>query len=314
MQEGTLSADIVATWLRLGKGRPTLCYAVDRLHAKKLQAQFEANGVRCGYQDANTKPAERTALKRGFHNGEIEIVVSVGTLTTGIDWDVRCISLCRPTKSEILFDQIVGRGLRTADGKDYCLILDHSDNHARLGFVTDIDAAHTMLDDGRTPMTANASQIRLPKECPQCAYMKRPGVAKCPVCEYVAVAHSKIEPTAGELAELKRKAKEAKAAPFEPEVFYAQLRCHAITKGFKPGWAAMKFKDKFGDWPDRSFDHHPPAREVTPEVASWIKAMNIRWIKGKGKKFRAKPEQLPLSSGPIVPGTLCTEDDLRDFQ
>ena len=54
----------------------------------------------------------------------------------GIDWDVRCIILARPTKSEMLFVQIIGRGLRLAEGKEDCLILDHSDTHLRLGFVT----------------------------------------------------------------------------------------------------------------------------------------------------------------------------------
>ena len=139
MQERRLMADAVETWLRLADRRPTLCYAVDRAHAKKLQQQFEAAGVRCGYQDHTTKDNERETIRRKFHNGEYEVVVNVETLTTGVDWDVRCISMCRPTKSDMLFVQIIGRGLRTAKGKDHCLILDHSDNHLRLGFVTDID-------------------------------------------------------------------------------------------------------------------------------------------------------------------------------
>ena len=70
-------------------------------------------------------------------------------MTTGVDLDVRCIILARPTKSEILYTQIVGRGLRTAEGKQDCLILDHSDTTLRLGFVTDIHHEH--LDDGRPP-------------------------------------------------------------------------------------------------------------------------------------------------------------------
>jgi superfamily II DNA or RNA helicase len=37
----------------------------------------------------------------------------------------------------MLFVQMIGRGLRTADGTAECLILDHSDNHIRLGFVND---------------------------------------------------------------------------------------------------------------------------------------------------------------------------------
>jgi len=284
MNQSGLVADIVQTWLKRAEGRPTLCYAVDLLHARHLQEQFKAAGVECGYQDKKTRDSDRRYLKRDFHNGTLKVVVNVGTLTTGIDWDVRCISLVRPTKSQMLFTQIVGRGLRNADGKDYCLILDHSDNHTRLGFVTDIDASHTSLYDGKTRVTDTTQKIRLPKECPQCSYMKPPGTAKCPVCAYVAEAHSKIEPTPGELAELKRKAKTL-AEPL-PRVFLAELRCYAIQHGYKPGWSAVKFKDKFGYWPDRSMEHDPPALIVSPQTANWIKSRNIAWARSKARADR----------------------------
>ena len=39
MQQQELVADAVDTWLRLAKGRPTLCFAVDRAHAKTLAAE-----------------------------------------------------------------------------------------------------------------------------------------------------------------------------------------------------------------------------------------------------------------------------------
>ncbi len=119
---------------------------MDRAHAKNLQAQFEAAGVPTGYIDAYTKPDAREALFRRFTAGELRAIASVGCLTTGVDLDVRCIVLARPTKSEMLFVQIIGRGLRTADGKSDCLILDHSDTHLRLGLVTNIhhDASTTV--------------------------------------------------------------------------------------------------------------------------------------------------------------------------
>jgi superfamily II DNA or RNA helicase len=44
----------------------------------------------------------------------------------GFDSDVRCIIYARPTKSEIRWLQALGRGLRTAPGKESCLIFDHS--------------------------------------------------------------------------------------------------------------------------------------------------------------------------------------------
>jgi superfamily II DNA or RNA helicase len=60
---------------------------------------------------------------------------------------------------------MVGRGLRTADGKTECLILDHSDNHTRLGFVTDIN--YDTLDDGKARTKAKPKKAEaLPRKMP----------------------------------------------------------------------------------------------------------------------------------------------------
>lgn len=169
MNKDALVADIVETWKQRGEGRPTLCFAVDRAHAKALQRQFNEAGVPAGYVDAHVPPNERAAIQRRFHAGELRVVCNVGCLTTGVDWDVRCIILARPTKSEMLFVQMIGRGLRTKPGKDFCTVLDHSDTHLRLGFVTDIH--HERLDDGKKQEAAPREvKETLPKECPSCAY------------------------------------------------------------------------------------------------------------------------------------------------
>src|SRR5258708_9633418 len=116
---------------------------------------------------------EGSAIAKGFHAGEVDVVCNVGCLTTGIDWDVRCIILARPTKSEMLFVQMIGRGLRTADGKVDCLVLDHSDTHTRLGFVTDIH--HDDLDDGKPRPKAESKAIaKLPKPRPKCTFLMPP--------------------------------------------------------------------------------------------------------------------------------------------
>jgi len=299
MQEGYLIADAVETWLRLADRRPTLCYAVDRPHAKKLQQQFEAAGVKCGYQDHTTKDTEREQIKRKFHNGEYEVVVNVETLTTGVDWDVRCISMCRPTKSDMLFVQIVGRGLRNAPPgsppKDHCLILDHSDNHLRLGFVTDIDESYVGLDNGRTPRHDNRTEgIRLPKECPRCAYLKPPKMAQCPGCGFTATYVSKIEAGDGELRELKPKPKKPKdpmeMSAYDRTMFFAELKGYAFQHGYKPGWAAQKYRDRFGKWPANDMKNILPMAPK-PSTASWIKSEQIRWAKSKAKESRTWTDQ-----------------------
>jgi superfamily II DNA or RNA helicase len=289
MSEAKLVADAVDTWIALGENRQTLCYAVDRAHAKHLQTQFQAKGIACGYQDAFTKDHERRALKRDFHNGVIKVVCNVGTLTTGIDWDVRCISMCRPTKSDMLFVQIVGRGLRTADGKTDCLILDHSSNHSRLGFVTDIDESYIGLHDGKTPTHENRTDvIALPKECPKCAYMKPPRLALCPMCGFKAEVINTVKAEAGELRELKPKPKEKKHGTREQlnmmdkATLFAELKAYGMRQGYKDAWAANQYRDVTGVWPNHpSIRHVAPASRISDLTMGWIKSRQIAYAKSK---------------------------------
>jgi superfamily II DNA or RNA helicase len=283
MNKNGLVADVVDTWIERGQNRPTLCFAVDRAHAKHLQAKFEAAGITAGYVDAYTSRADRTVVSQRFHRGEIKVVCNVGCLTTGIDWDVRCIILARPTKSEMLFVQMIGRGLRTADGKDDCLILDHSDNHVRLGFVTDIH--HHELDDGKPRPKAEPKPVEaLPKKCPSCTFLKPPKLLVCPSCGFKPEPKCTVVNREGKLVELTDRATiNAVAAAKDKIQFFQELKGYATIRGYQRqrGWVAYKFKEKWGHWPN-GLDHLP---EIEPSAStfSWIKSRNIAWAKARQK-------------------------------
>lgn len=282
MGQPVLVADTVSTWLKLGEDRPTLCFAVDRAHARKLASQFEAAGVPTGYVDMDTPADERRRIGDRLKNGQIKVVCNVYTLTTGVDWDVRCIILARPTKSEMLFVQIIGRGLRTAEGKDDCLILDHSDTTLRLGFVDDIH--HETLDTGRHQKgtgQARERQLSLPKECPACSRLKPAGVHKCPSCGFAPERQSNIEEQQGELIALKGKRRsKAEATPHSPQEVFSMLLWLQREKGYSPNYAKAKFLDRYERWPDGLY-----RTLLAPDAAfmNWIKSQNIRWAKGKAK-------------------------------
>lgn len=285
MQEGELTADIIRTWQEKWGKDKTLCFAVDKAHARSIQERFEQAGIACGYQDANTSPDERREIKRKFHSGEYPVVVNIQTLTTGVDWDVRCLILARPTKSEMLLTQIIGRALRTAPGKDCALILDHSDTTQRLGFVTDIH--HDRLDDGSKEAAklaaGEAKKTPLPKECKQCGCLKSARI--CPNCgaEPQRLACGPIE-NEGELIEVTAK-KAAQAAPVdvqgEQRAFFAQLKAYALLHGYKLSWASAKFKDRFKFYPSPQVECVAAAGTVSPNVSGWIKSRNIAWAKSK---------------------------------
>jgi superfamily II DNA or RNA helicase len=275
-----LIADVVDTWLDRGKGRPTLCFAVDRAHAKHLQQRFTDAGVAAEYIDAYTAADERAAIARRFHNGEVDVVCNVGCLTTGVDWDVRCIILARPTKSEMLFVQMIGRGLRTADGKDDCLILDHSDNHLRLGFVSDIN--HDRLDDGRTRQKAEPkAKEALPKKCPSCAFLKPPRTPVCPACGFAPQPKCDVEHRDGELIEFASRRIARESTHQDQATFYAELRWVGQDRGYKPGWGAMQFKQKFGSFPPWAWNDHP-LREPSRATLSWIRSRQIAYARRVG--------------------------------
>lgn len=284
-----LVANVVETWVRQGEWRPTLCFAVDCAHAKHLQQQFEDAGIPCGYIDARTEMAERNIIRDKFRAGEYKVVCNVGTLTTGVDWDVRCIILARPTRSEMLFVQIIGRGLRTANGKTDCLILDHSDTHNRLGFVTDI--SHDRLDDGTERTAKRERREALPKECPKCHYMRAPKVATCPACGFKPEAHSAIEHEDGSLSEVVR-GKGTKSSGPKNHIrmggnwipladFYGQLKSVARDRGYKEGWAANQYRQAAGTWPNAYSD--VPQLPISTEVAAWVKSRQIAFAKGREK-------------------------------
>lgn len=287
MNKAPLVADIVTTWLERGENRPTLCFAVDRIHAKHIQKLFEEAKVPTGYVDAFSTLEERKEVQDKFAAGEIKVVCNVGVLTTGVDWDVRCIILARPTKSEILYTQIIGRGLRTAPGKDHCLILDHSDTTLRLGFVTEIH--YDKLDDGKKNVQLKRDKERLPKECPKCAFLRPAGTNKCPNCGFVAEPVNKTENVDGQLYELVRgpngkMLKRPIVTPSSEQQFYSELILYAQMNGYKPGWSFYKFRDKFGKDPGRNLQP-VPAADFAPSTLSWIRSRNIARAKAAAARF-----------------------------
>jgi superfamily II DNA or RNA helicase len=283
MDKPHLVADVVKTWLEMGEGRPTLVFAVDRPHAKSLQQSFLAAGVEAGYVDGFSTPEERKAIKEGFADGTLKVVCNVGVLTMGVDWDVRCVVLARPTKSEMLYTQIIGRGLRLADGKVDCIVLDHSDTTLRLGFVSEIH--HPTLDTG-APKNAEAGarkdpEAPKPKECPKCKFVKPVKVHECPNCGFKPERQTDVRVADGQLNEFA--AVRAAADRELRQRWYSMLVHAGQTRGRQSGWAKHVFHRKFGCWPD---SYSPLPRPPDAEVLRWIKRDNMRYVMGMKKAGR----------------------------
>ena len=286
MDKPKLTADVVSTWIKLGENRPTLCFAVNRAHARSLQRDFSFANIPTAYVDGDTDRAERKVIREAFERGDVKVVVNVGVLTTGVDWDVRCIILERPTKSEMLFVQIVGRGLRTAPGKQDCLILDHSDSTLNLGFPADIH--HDRLSDGTEKKYSSSARKErpapLPKECPSCSRLKPAGVYKCPTCGFEPKRVQDVETRQGELAQLG--GKQIKATIEDKQRWYSMLLGYARNHGQKEGSAFYRYKDRFGVEPASTL--RKVAIDPNAEVVSFVKHCQIKQAKQREKEQKLR--------------------------
>jgi superfamily II DNA or RNA helicase len=313
MSPVSITADVVASWKQHADGRPTICFAVNRAHARQLCDEFEAAGIPSGYMDCDTPLMEREGIRTQLKTGRISVVCNVDVIGLGVDWpEISCISYVRPTRSEMRYVQNIGRGLRAHPGKDHLLILDHSDTTLRLGFVSDIH--HDELDDGKPKLTAQ-KVVALPKECPKCHFLKPPRTAVCPACGTIAQHQAEpIKPKPGELKELTgddvyKVAPVAKRLEGKAQT-YGQLLWYSRSKGYSDGWAAHKYRQIYGVWP-RGLDHHIHMHAPDMVLASWMKAQNIRHAKGQEKRRATMSDNAQPSA--TIPGTLMTQQDLEDF-
>jgi hypothetical protein len=104
--------------------------------AEATLEKIEQAGIQVAIVTANTPIAERMRLLKQHEDGEIEAMVSVGVLAEG--WDnphCNIIVHLRPTLSKVVWGQTVGRGLRSAPGKEKCVVIDVSSNWSTFGPV-----------------------------------------------------------------------------------------------------------------------------------------------------------------------------------
>lgn len=154
-----------------------LVFCVSVAHAHYAAAHLATLGIECGVVTGQTPPAERDELVRRFRSGELRALANVFVLTTGFDApETDCLVILRPTKSPVLWVQMVGRGMRPAPQKTDCLVLDYGENVWRLGTVAD-PIVRTSSGDG--------SGIPPMKGCPECEEMMPAGKRECPGCGYI---------------------------------------------------------------------------------------------------------------------------------
>ena len=241
MDRPTITGDAIAHYRRLADGLPAIAFCCSIAHATSVCESFNAAGYRAKLVTGKMKMEERDEAISGLADGRTQILCSVDVVSEGTDVPaVSAAILLRPTQSEALYLQQVGRILRPQPGK-IAIVLDHVGSTVKHGFVDDIRA--WSLDS--KPKRKKDDLAPLVRQCPICFAAFKPQPV-CPMCghEFPVKEKREITQREGELKEMRRqdaierreKRKEQGKARTLPE-----LLALAKKKGYKPGWAYKIF-------------------------------------------------------------------------
>jgi DNA repair protein RadD len=165
-------------------------------HCEHVRDEIRSRGIACEMVTGNTETGERNRIiawhKEKSH--EPRCLVNVSVLTTGYDNPaIDLIAFMRPTRSPVLYIQMIGRGMRISPGKDDCVILDFGGVIETLGPIDQIRLPTKKKGEGEAPS----------KACPECGEINHAAARLCIKCGFEFPAPEiKIGHTASEAAVL----------------------------------------------------------------------------------------------------------------
>lgn len=134
-----------------------MIFAATVAHAQEILSYLPTDETALIVGD--TELAERDKLINHFKQKKLRYLVNVSVLTTGFDAPhIDLIAILRPTESVSLYQQIVGRGLRLAENKKECLIIDYAGNN------------HDIYMPEVGEQKPNSQSVPVQVHCPSCTF------------------------------------------------------------------------------------------------------------------------------------------------
>lgn len=295
MDRPELVGDVIEQWALHGGNRKTVVFASSVEHSIHLARAFCSSGVAADHLDGNTPIQERDQMLRKLSDGDLQVVCNCQVLTEGWDQpDVGCVVLARPTRSIVLYLQMVGRGMRPWPGKRDLIVIDHSGALYEHGFPEEkirwsLDPSEKVVNEVQEQRAAKEAR---PICCPECSAVYV-GRAQCPECGHTPKRRpSKVAYVDAQLGEVPRKGEtQSEATIREKERWYAMLLGHARNRGYKPGWAYYAYKERFGKNPPTSIDRSRSV-DPSPDVRAFITHLNIKRAKAREREEKHSQQNM----------------------
>ncbi len=158
-------------------------------HAEHVASMLDSLGISTVVIHSKMKDEVRDERIAAFRSGKFRCAVNNNVLTTGFDFPgIDLIGVLRPTKSTVIWVQMLGRGTRPEEGKENCLVLDFAGNSRTLGPINDpkIPQRKGKGGGGEAPV----------KVCEECGTYNHASVRWCVNCGQEFPRELKIKKTA----------------------------------------------------------------------------------------------------------------------
>ena len=211
-----ITGNAVSHYKKYLLNKPTVVFCVDIPHAQTILERFLSEGIKAALLTGDTLQNERDKILDDLKNKIIHVVVSIDVISEGTD--LPCVEgaiLLRPTNSESLYRQQVGRILRPRENKT-AIVLDHVNNTITHGFVDERREWKLEEEIPYGPKRKNP----LVRTCQQCNHVFKFGKS-CPECGFELSKKELIE-VEGELKELKKE--EIKSNESQPSFIKANYK------------------------------------------------------------------------------------------
>lgn len=283
-----ITGDVVNEWIKktheiFGGPRKTIVFCSGVDHGRDLVRGFAEAGFRFESVSYKEDDDYKRLIIEEFAKPDTEIhgLIATDILTRGFDvTDVMIGVSARPfSKSFSSHVQQMGRVMRPHEGKEFGVWLDHSGNFLR--FRKDWDNLYTegvKTLDSSVEKAKKEPTEREKKEavCPKCKALWTFKSHICGECGYERPL-KQVLTIPGELLEL---AESNRKLQIDNRQFYAELMYYGKLKGYKDGWAAMKYKEKFAVYPNGIRVNPSP---TSAQTMKWIKSRIIAYTKSKAR-------------------------------
>jgi DNA repair protein RadD len=157
-----------------GDRKAWLIFCAGVQHAENVAEILIENDIPAACVTGETPKKERERILSDFKAGRLRALTNANVLTTGFDHPgIDLIAMLRPTMSAGLYVQMAGRGMRVAEGKKDCLVLDFAGVVSTHGPITAVQPPKRGGEgNGEAPV----------KVCDNCGELCHLSLRECPAC------------------------------------------------------------------------------------------------------------------------------------